>query len=103
MDIVYNKLTMNNASLFVKTDPKIKQEAQETAAELGISLSSIVNAFLRQFVRTKTIHFSVDDEIPSPYLQELMRRGEEDLKAGNTSPKFKTADELIEYLHKQAA
>jgi addiction module RelB/DinJ family antitoxin len=93
---------MNNASLFVKTDPKVKQEAQKTAAELGFSLSSIVNAFLRQFVKTKTIHFSVhDDEIPSPYLQELMRRAEENLKKGNTSPKFKTADELIEYLHKQ--
>jgi addiction module RelB/DinJ family antitoxin len=95
---------MNNASLFVKTDPKVKQEAQKTAAELGFSLSSIVNAFLRQFVKTKTIHFSVhDDEIPSPYLQELMRRGEEDLKTGNTSPEFENADELIEYLHKQAA
>jgi addiction module RelB/DinJ family antitoxin len=92
---------MNNASLFVKTDPKVKQEAQKTAAELGFSLSSIVNGFLREFVKTKTIHFSVHDEIPSPYLQELMRRAEENLKKGNTSPKFKTADELIEYLHKQ--
>jgi addiction module RelB/DinJ family antitoxin len=95
---------MNTASLFVKTDPKVKQEAQKTAAELGISLSSIVNAFLRQFVKTKTIHFSVyDDEIPSPYLQELMRRAKEDRESGNAPPEFETADELIEYLHKQAA
>jgi addiction module RelB/DinJ family antitoxin len=94
---------MNNASLFVKTDPKIKQEAQETAAELGFSLSSIVNAFLRQFVKTKTIHFSAHDEIPSEYLQELMKRAKEDRKAGNAPPEFETADELIEYLHKQAA
>jgi addiction module RelB/DinJ family antitoxin len=94
---------MNNASLFVKTDPKVKQEAQKTAAELGFSLSSIVNAFLRQFVKTKTIHFSVHDETPNEYLQELMRRAKEDRESGNAPPEFETADELIEYLHKQAA
>jgi antitoxin component of RelBE/YafQ-DinJ toxin-antitoxin module len=69
---------------------------------LGFSLSSIVNAFLRQFVKTKTIHFSVRDEMPNAYLQELLTQAEKDLKTGKTSPKFKTADELIEYLHKQA-
>jgi hypothetical protein len=41
------------------------------------------------------------DEIPSPYLQELMKRADEDRKTGNTSPEFDNAEDLIEWLHKQ--
>jgi addiction module RelB/DinJ family antitoxin len=96
---------MNTASIFVKTEPRIKEEAQKTAEELGFSLSSLINAFLRQFVKTKTITFSAKElnEVPNAYLRSLIAKAEEDLKKGNTSPKFKTADEFIDYLHKQIA
>jgi len=94
---------MNTATIFIKTEPKIKEEAQKTAQELGFSLSSILNAFLRQLVKTKTIHFSVEKENPSKYLIGLLRQAKADLKKGETSPKFKTAEEFIEYLHQQAA
>jgi antitoxin component of RelBE/YafQ-DinJ toxin-antitoxin module len=33
---------MNSATIFFKTDPKIKEEAKETAQKLGFSLSSVV-------------------------------------------------------------
>jgi addiction module RelB/DinJ family antitoxin len=92
---------MNTASIFIKTEPKIKEEAQRTANELGLSLSSILNAYLRQFVKTKTVNFSVQPETPSAYLQGLIKQADEDLKTGNVSPKFKTADDFISYLHKQ--
>ena len=94
---------MNNATIFIKTEPKVKEEAQKTADELGFSLSSILNAFLRQFVKTKTIHFSVAQEKPNAYLSGLIRKARADLKKGETSPKFKTVEEFIEYLHQQAA
>ena len=58
---------MNTATIFIKTEPKVKEEAQKTAQELGFSLSSILNAFLRQLVKTKTIHFSVAEEKPGKY------------------------------------
>jgi addiction module RelB/DinJ family antitoxin len=103
MDIRYNYGTMNTATIFIKTEPKVKEEAQKTADKLGFSLSSILNAFLRQFVKTKTIHFSVADEKPNQYLSGLLKKAEADLKKGETSPKFKTAEEFVEYLHKQAA
>jgi addiction module RelB/DinJ family antitoxin len=94
---------MNTATIFIKTEPKVKEEAQKTAEELGFSLSSILNAFLRQFVKTKTVHFSVRGETPNAYLRSLLKQAEEDLQTGTTSPKFETAEEFIEYLHKQAA
>jgi addiction module RelB/DinJ family antitoxin len=92
---------MNTATIFIKTEPKVKEEAQKAAEELGFSLSSILNAYLRQFAKTKTVHFSVPQETPNAYLQELIKQADEDLKTGNVSPKFKTANDFISYLHKQ--
>ena len=94
---------MNSASIFIKTDPKLKEEAQETAEELGFSLSSLINAFLRQLVKTKTIQFSAKEleEEPSEYLLREMKQAREDRKEGKASPVFKSADEMIRWIEKQ--
>ena len=94
---------MNTASIFVKTEPKIKLEAKKTAQELGFSLSSLINAFLRQLVKTKTINFSAKelDEVPNARTRAIIKKAEEDLKKGNTSPLFDTAEDAIAWLHKQ--
>ncbi|HLP15698.1 MAG TPA: type II toxin-antitoxin system RelB/DinJ family antitoxin [Bacteroidota bacterium] len=54
---------MKTALIHVKTDPEIKKEAQEVANLLGLSLSSILNAYLRQFIRTKTLHLSLRKDV----------------------------------------
>lgn len=93
---------MNTASIFVKTDPRVKEEAKKTAEELGFSLSSIINAFLRQFVKTKTINFSaLSEEQPSDYLIEALKKSEEDIKRGRVSPDFHDTKEAIEWLNKE--
>src|SRR4051812_48286680 len=75
---------MNAATIFIKTDPKVKEEAQKTAEELGFSLSSIINAYLRQFVKTKSISFSAKelDETPNAATIASLRQSEEDVAAG---------------------
>ena len=40
--------------IILKTDPKLKAEAQETAAELGITLTAAINNYLRTFVEEKS-------------------------------------------------
>lgn len=93
---------MNTASIFVKTDPRVKEEAKKTAEELGFSLSSIINAFLRQFVKTKTINFSaLSEEEPSDYLIETLKKSEEDIKLGRVSPDFHDTKEAIAWLNKE--
>jgi antitoxin component of RelBE/YafQ-DinJ toxin-antitoxin module len=37
---------MNTASILIKTDLKVKQDAQKTAKEMGLSLSSVVTRLL---------------------------------------------------------
>ena len=70
---------MNTSVITVKTPSEVKTKAQEVAKELGFSLSSLVNAYLRQLVKTKTVHFSLPEE-PSPFLLNSLKESKEDIK-----------------------
>ncbi len=89
---------MNTAVINIKTDPKLKIEAQKVAGELGFSLSSLVNAYLKQLVKTKTVKFSLDEQ-PSEYLLKSLKESEEDIKAGRVSPSFDNAEDMITWLN----
>lgn len=93
---------MSYAVVVTKVDPKIKKEAQATAEKLGLSLSAVIKAFLKQFVRTKTVTFSVEeDEIPNEYLIKTINKAEKDRKAGKGSPIFRTGEEAVKWLEEQ--
>jgi addiction module RelB/DinJ family antitoxin len=42
-------------TLTIKTDKKLRDAAKRTAQELGVPLTTILNALMRQFVRDKEI------------------------------------------------
>lgn len=50
---------MEKTVLNIKTERKLKREVQKVARGLGLSLGTIMNAYLREFVREKRIVFSV--------------------------------------------
>jgi addiction module RelB/DinJ family antitoxin len=90
---------MSKTLLTVKTDVSLKQAAKETAEELGLSLGTAVNAFLRQFVRERSITISASYK-PSAYLREVLALAEEDLDAGKFSKKFTSMDAMLADLKK---
>ena len=92
---------MNNAVITTKIDPQTKREAQKTAEALGIPLSVVIKAFLKHFVKTKSIEFSARNEYPSEYLIKTIKQAEKNWKAGKTSPTFKTGEEAVKWLEKQ--
>lgn len=89
---------MNTAVVNVKVDPMVKKSAQKIARELGISLSGLINGYLRQLIRTKTVTFSTNREIPSDYMIKALKESEEDIKAGRVSPTFTNAKDAIAWL-----
>ena len=89
---------MNTAVVNVKVDPNVKKEAQKVAKDLGISLSGVINGFLKHLVRTKTIHFSLSEE-PSDYLIESIKEAQKDIKEGWVSPSFTNAEDAIAWLN----
>ncbi|MEK7165216.1 MAG: type II toxin-antitoxin system RelB/DinJ family antitoxin [Patescibacteria group bacterium] len=92
---------MNTSAIYIKTEPEIKQKAQEVAHEMGLSLSAILNAYLKQLIKTKTVTFSTFDEYPNEVTRAALKKAEENLKKGNTSPIFKTGEEAVAWLEKQ--
>ncbi len=89
---------MNTTAIYIRTEPKVKEKAQKVAKELGFSLSSLVNAWLRQLIKTKTVNFSAREEEPSEYLIKTIKQAEANYKKGNTSPAFSNAKDAIKYL-----
>ena len=92
---------MYNAVINIKTEQETKEKAQLLAKEIGMSLSSLINIYLKQIVRTKKVEFDLNEE-PSKYLiRMMMRLADKHLKEGKASPRFDDAKDAIAYLEKQ--
>lgn len=84
--------------LNVKTDKEVKEEAQRAAKELGLPLSTIVNAYLKEFIRSRGVRFSLEPEL-RPEIERLLQRASRDLrKKKNVVGPFATAKEMDKYL-----
>ena len=84
--------------LTVKTDKSLKLQAQKTAEEFGIPLGTILNAFLRQFVRNKEISLDISYQ-PTKYLMDILNEAENDFKKDLINGPF-DGDKLIKHLKK---
>ena len=85
--------------LIVKTDKEVKIQAQKTAKELGLPLSTLINAYLKQFIATKEAEFRVIPKM-TPRLERLIERVRKDVREGkNISPTFDNAEDAIRYLN----
>ncbi|OHA89602.1 MAG: hypothetical protein A3C70_02500 [Candidatus Zambryskibacteria bacterium RIFCSPHIGHO2_02_FULL_43_14] len=85
--------------LIVKTDKEVKIQAQKTAKELGLPLSTLINAYLKQFIATKEAEFRVIPKM-TPRLERLIERVRKDVREGkNLSPTFDNAEDAIRYLN----
>lgn len=91
---------MNTAVINIKTDIKLKTQAQKIASDLGFSLSALINGYLSQLVKTKTIHFSATEENPSEYMIQALKESEEHRRRGEVSPSFDNAADAIAWLDK---
>lgn len=60
--------------LNIKIDSEIKQEAQLLAAELGVPISIVVNAQLKEFLRTKKFSVSLDPILLPAVEKEIVAR-----------------------------
>lgn len=84
--------------IHIKADKEVKENAVKVAHELGLNLSDVINASLRNFIRTREVIFSDTPRMTSE-LEKLLDRVEEDIKNNrNLIGPFKTAKEANEYL-----
>lgn len=82
----------------IRTDANVKTQFQKVAEELGLGVSALLNALMRQVIRTKRVEFEVEPEIPNAYMIKMLKKSEEDIKKGRVSPAFDNVDDAIAWL-----
>lgn len=84
-----------NTTLLLKTDKVLKDEASRTAKELGVPLTTVINAYLRQFVRERQIIISLEPMPNKAKLALWESISKEMDKEMKTTKRYTNADELI--------
>ena len=83
----------------VKADKEIKEKAQKTAREMGLSFSTVINGLLGEFIERKEIRFSAPYQM-TPKLERRLGKIEKDLKTGkNISRPLSTPKEIEDYFN----
>ncbi|MBU0619491.1 MAG: hypothetical protein V1768_02515 [Patescibacteria group bacterium] len=81
----------------IKTDQNVKIIAQKMAQDFGLSLSAIINAYLKQFIRTKKNNFTLIPKM-SKELEQLLGTVEYDIQRNrNLSKAISNKTELQEH------
>lgn len=57
-------------SIATRLDEETKAKAEKIASQLGMPLSTVINVFIRQFVRCKGFPFDLRIAEETPYLNE---------------------------------
>ena len=82
----------------IKADRDIKIKARKIAEELGLSLSAVINAYLKQFIRNKSVYFSVAPSM-SKELADILSGIDKDIRQKkNLSPIIADGKTLNKYL-----
>lgn len=83
------------AIINIRVEPTIKKQAHKIAEDLGFSLSSLVNGYLHNLIKTKQVYYP--PEVPNEYLKRRIKQAEENLKNGKTIS-FKNPKDALIYL-----
>jgi len=82
----------------IKTNKEIKENAQKIAKDIGLSLSDVINASLRNFIRTREVYFSAIPRM-TPEFERLVGKIDKDIKwKKNLSPSLSSSDKINDYL-----
>lgn len=85
-------------TLTVKLNRELRDEAKATAEELGVPLTTVLTALMRQFVREKKLSVSVP---PAPTKEKiaLWERISAEADKGRGVKAFSDVDDLLKDLH----
>jgi len=90
---------MSTTVISVKIDKDVKTSAQEVAKSAGLTLSTLVNSYLRQVASTRRIEIYAPEPM-TPKLEGLIVQIEADLKADKVSKKFDNVEDFLADLKK---
>jgi DNA-damage-inducible protein J len=87
---------MSTVNVTFRADDELKKQADALFSDLGMSLSTAFNVFLRQSVREQQIPFAVSRNVPNAVTFATMDATEKDEEMQGP---FDRVDDLMEALH----
>lgn len=87
---------MKSVNVTFRVDENLKAQADTLFAELGMSLSTAFNIFLRQSVREQRIPFAISKNVPNAVTLAAMEAAEND---EDIFGPFDSVDSLMEALN----
>lgn len=86
-----------NTTIQTRIDSKLKKEAKNTLAGMGLDLSTSIKLFLTQVVHTKSIPFPIQsaDNLPESIKQEFLRESQTALISGKRYKNIRSAHKDI--------
>lgn len=88
---------MNTAILNIKTDPETKEQIKNFAQQVGLPVSSLLNAQIKQILRTGKVEFNTN-LTPTPYLKSIIKEAESDYRISKELVSTDTDEETLGYL-----
>ncbi len=86
-----------DTTITIKTNKSLLRQSKKLASELGITLTSVVNSFLKQFVRERK--FSVSAEpMPTKEKMALLEEISRQADLGQQSEPFADIQDLFKHL-----
>ena len=86
-----------NTTMTFKIDKTLKAQAQKTAKDLGIPLSTLLNAYLRELAATGRVEFSATEEM-TPQMERIISEFKNEIKKGETVGPFSSAEDAVKFL-----
>jgi addiction module RelB/DinJ family antitoxin len=84
-------------TMLTKIDKKLKEQAQKTAAELGLPLSTVITNYLKTFVMEKEVTFK--PYVVNAKTAKIIDRALKEKKEGKSFGPFKNIDDLMDGLN----
>ena len=91
-------MTSSNVNVTVRMDPKVKAQADELYASLGMDMSTAVNMFVRQCLRERQLPFQPSLNVPNQATIQAIEESDEMIRTGNF--KSYSLDEALQELDK---
>ena len=84
-------------TLHIRVEPSVKQKAEKTLNELGLSITDAINVFLNQIILNEGIPFAI---VKPRFNSESINAIEDTKNNKNLSKTFDNVDEMFEELDK---
>lgn len=88
----------NTTNLNVRVDSTLKKESDMLFKDLGLNMSTAINMFLTQCVKTSSIPFNISEPKPSKQLKRALKEAERIAKHPERYKNYDNIDDLFKNL-----